>query len=627
MLQEMRKYSKSWAANILLGVLALAFVSWGIGDIFQGGVSTSVADVGGAKIDQSEFQRDYTNYVRSAGEQRGKVVSADEARRGHMSDIVLQQEISRAAIDNLVHQLGLTASDTMVAEEIKSVPAFAGITGTFDQQTFQQRIQRYGYTEQGFEQLVRQDIARSQLVHAAEGGFVIPFGYARALFAYSTEERAVDYITVDPKILPPIAPPSDSALQAYIKAHPERYSTPEYRDVTFAWISPDDVAASVNIPDSQVKAAYDNNQDRYVTPEKREIERLDFASESDAQAARAKLGKSMTFEQLAESVGQKDSANLGELVAADLDPSLSGPVFSLAAGGVSQPLKSGDKWALFHVVKVTPGKTTTFDQAKDAIRKDLVQQVAQSKIVDIANAYTDASSGGMSLTDAAKKAGMHSGHTVMDRNGLAPDGTKANAPDDADFRAQIFRAEAGEEGDPQPSKSGSYYVVSVNGITPPKLKPLDAVRAQALADWTNDQRKILLRQKAESVAAQANSSHSLADAAKSLGATVQSSPALTHATKDVTFSQDLVAQIFDAMPGQTVFGPSGANGNYIVAQVTGIAHPVPPVNDPNFIQGVRLISSGVASGITESFSDALKAKQGVKINSKLVNTVAGSEGS
>ena len=35
MLQEMRKYSKSWAANILLGVLALAFVSWGVGDQFN----------------------------------------------------------------------------------------------------------------------------------------------------------------------------------------------------------------------------------------------------------------------------------------------------------------------------------------------------------------------------------------------------------------------------------------------------------------------------------------------------------------------------------------------------------------------------------------------------------------
>lgn len=628
MLQEMRKYSKSWAANILLGVLSLAFVSWGIGDIFRGGSSTAVATVGSTQIDQSEFQRDYRNFLQTESQQRGKPVSTDQARREHMGDTVLQQEISRAAVDNMVAKLGLTASDTQVADYIKSISAFADLTGNFDRKTFEQRISRFGYTEKGFEELVRQDISRSQLLHASEGAFRIPAGYARALFAYSLELRAVHYITVDPAILPPIAPPSDAVLEAYVKAHPEKYSTPEYRDVTFAWISPSDVAASINVPESQLKAVYDNNLDRYVVPEKRDLQRLDFASEADAQAARAKLGKSMTFDQLAESLGQKSTANIGELAAADLDPSVAKPVFALPEGGTSEPLKSGDKWALIHVTKIVPGKTTTFDQAKDEIRKQLSQEMAQSKLVDIANAYTDASSSGLSVTEAAKKVGMHMGHVAaMDRNGLTPDGSKADAPDDPDFRAQVFKAEAGEEGDPQPSRSGAYYVVSVSGITPPKLKPVDQVRAQAIADWTTDQKVILLKQKAQELAKTANAAHSLAEAAHSINATVQASPALTQATKDDTFSADLIKKIFTAMPGETVVGPKGSGGGYIVAQVTGISHPIPQANDPNYQQGVRMISSGVASSITESFSEDLKAKQGVKINQKLVNSVVGGEGS
>ena len=67
----------------------------------------------------------------------------------------------------------------------------------------------------------------------------------------------------------------------------------------------------------------------------------------------------------------------------------------------------------------------------------------------IANAYMDATSGGASLTAAAKKVGMQTGRVAaMDASGLAPDGGKAAIPDDPLFREQAFKAEAGEDGDP-----------------------------------------------------------------------------------------------------------------------------------------------------------------------------------
>jgi peptidyl-prolyl cis-trans isomerase D len=279
-------------------------------------------------------------------------------------------------------------------------------------------------------------------------------------------------------------------------------------------------------------------------------------------------------------------------------------------------------------VKITPGQTTTLAQASDEIRKQLIQETAQSKLVDIANAYTDASSSGLTLAEAAKKVGMHAGHVpAMDKNGLAPDGSKVAVPDDPDFRALVFRTEVGEEGDPQPSKSGHYFVVSVNGLVPPKLKPLDAVRSQAVVDWTTEQRAILLRQKAAQLAAQANTDKSLDAAAKSIGATVQKSQALSHGTDDATFSKDLVGKLFDAMPGQAVFGPKGTTGNYVVARVTGVFHPLPAETDPSYAQGVRLISGGVASGITDTFAAAIKAHDGVTINQKMLNAVVGGEGS
>ncbi len=629
MLQEMRKFTKSWVANIFLGLLTLSFVSWGVGDIISGRTDTAVAKVGGKAIDQQEFQRDYTNALRSEGDRRGKALSADEARRLGLPNAIIEQDISRLALDNVVNKLGLTASDAMVTATIHRYPVFSGLTGQFDRQTFQRTIERIGYTEQGFIELIRGDTMRTQLVRAMEGGFAMPPGYARALFAYFTEMRAADYIVVEGKALGAIPAPPDAELEAFVKAHPNQFSTPEYRDVTYAWISPDDVAAQVKVSDDQIKSAYDEHKDDFVKPEKRDLELLPFTTEADAKAAYEKATKGGNFDQLTNEKGEKPTP-LAAMSADDLgDPAISKAVFALSKNGVTQPLKmAAGGWALYRVANITPGSIKTLEQAKDEIRTQIVQELAQSKLTDISNAYTDASSAGASLTDAAKKVGMHTGRiAAMDANGLAPDGTKTAAPDDPDFRAIVFRTEVGEEGDPQVAKSGTVFVVAVNGSTPPKLKPLDQVRAQALAAWTDQQRAILLKKKAQELTAQANREGSLDGAAKAIGATVQQSPALNHSTQSDVFSQTLVTNLFQAKPGQTVFGPKGKSGDYVVARVTGIVHPPLPEKSPGYLNAVREMSVSVAGSISESFIAEQREEQGVTINQKLLNGVVGSEGS
>ncbi|MGC9954752.1 MAG: peptidyl-prolyl cis-trans isomerase [Rhizomicrobium sp.] len=625
MLQKMREFSKSWISNLFLGALTLSFVSWGVGDILRGGTSTAVATVGRTAIEQSEFQRDYTNFLR----RQGKDLTPEQARRANLGSILLQQKIAQVALDNVARRLEMTISDDMVLTQIRATPDFAGISGTFDRGVFQQKVARIGYSEQGFIEIMRRDMARGQLMQAAEAGFEIPAGYAQALFAYSTELRAAEYVTVDAKALPPIAPPADAVLAAYVKGHGNRFSTPEYRDVTYAEIDLDDMSKGITITDQQIQSVYDANKDKYDIPENRDLEQIAFTSQADAQAARAKIAAGTSFAEIAASRGLKQSdLELGARVAADLDPAEAKAVFALPEGGVTEPVKVTFGWALVRVVKITQGHLTTLDQAKDVIKKALLHDLAEAKMVDVANAYTDAAGGGATLTAAAQKVGMHAGRVAaMDANGLAPDGSKVAAPDDPTFREQVFKSEAGEDNDPFQGKSGNYYVVSVNAVVPPKLRPLDVVRAQVLAAWTAEQRAILLQKKAAELAAQANKDKSIDGVAKAIGATVHSSPALTHDTNDATFSKELVAALYAASPGGAVYGPLGKGEGYIVARVTGVYHPLPPTDNPIFQQGAREISQGVAADVVESLAFAARDKQGVTINTKLLDTVVGGEGS
>jgi peptidyl-prolyl cis-trans isomerase D len=616
MLQEMRKYAKSWVASIFMGGLALSFAVWGIADIFRGSPDSDVFTVGSTRVPVEQFARDYHNAVRNAG----TVLPPDQAKL--LGQQVADRMTLGIALDNIAASLGLTASDERVRQQVQTIQAFNGPLGTFDHDKFVAVISQAGYSEAEFVNVSRKDAARSQMLRAVEGGFAMPPDYARAIFSYINEARAAEYVLLTPASVGDIAPPSDAVLAAYVKAHPERFSTPEYRDVNLASITIDDVAPSIAVSDKQIQQEIDDNRAEYVTDEKRVLEQIGFKSEDEAKAAKAAVDGGKTFEALAaeRKLGDADF-KLGELTQADLaiDPPRAKAAFALPPGGTSAPIKGNFGWVLMHAVSIAPGTAKSHDEVKLAVQRKL----ALDKMTVIANAYTDAVSGGADVAEAAHKSGMKFIHIpAVDAQGLAPDGSKVAAVANPELRAAIFKAEIGEDADPFQTSDGSNFAIKVNGVTPPKPRPLDAVRAVATASWIAEQRTNRLNAKAAQLAAKATAERSMVAVAAALGTPYVTSPALTRGTNEGLFTKPVVMALYAAPAGAAIFAPT-QDGNFIVARVSGIVHPAPPDADLNFARGVNQLSGQIASDITETLAKAYQKKEGLSINQKLVDTTVG----
>ncbi len=540
-----------------------------------------------------------------------------------MAQRVLDTMTLRTALDVETDRLGLTVADARLQQQIQAISAFSGPLGTFDHDKFLAVLQQHGYSEASFVARSRQDAARSQLIRSVEGGFALPDGYARGIFAYIDELRAVQYITLTGAQAGTVAPPSDAALAAYVAAHPDTFSTPEYRAASYAGITVDELAPGLTPTDKQIQDEIDANRAKYIKPEKRELEQIKFADEADATAAKAMLDGGKTFEQLAmERKLPPGDYKLGEVVKDDLDPARAAAFFALPPGGISAPVKSTFGWVLMHVGKITAGSATSAADIKAIVQK----QLAQAKIVDMDNVYTDAVGGGASIEEAAHKAGMHYVHVgAVDAQGLAPDGTKAIAPDNPELVAAIFKAEVGEDGDPFSTQDGSSFAIRVDGVTPPKVKPLEAVRAQATDRWMAAQRAGALKAKAAALAARANQEGSLSGVAASVGSPVLSSEALNRGTNTGVFTAPVVGAIFKAAPGATIAAAPDGN-SYIVARVTGVAHPEPPPNDLRYMQGANQFGSEVASDITITLAKAIQKKEGLTVNQKMIDNTVGNSG-
>ncbi len=624
MIEWFHRVSKSFVATLLMGALALSFVVWGVADVFTGRSSTAVATVGGSEIDQATFTRTYRNLVRNEGQRLGMDITPEMAQKMGLGQTVAQQMITRLALDNYAAKLGLGTSDAQVVSQVRALNAFRGPAGQFDHNVFLQAIQASGYdSENAFLTEVRADLTRTQLTSAAESFFGLPPEYSLALFLYINEKRAADYVVLPPDAAGPIAAPDEKTLAAFVKTNAPHFSTPEYRDVQFAWAAPADVP--VEITDKMIADEFAARQSTYNVPERRELYQLEFKDEAEARAARARLDSGTSFEQLAAARGLKpaDTA-LGAKTEAELgDAAVGAAAFAVKEGETSQPVKGTFGWVMVKTGKITvPGQHHTLDEVKDQVRTALQNQIAADKLVDMLNAYDDARKNGDDMATAAKKAGLKLGHVAaMDAQGNAPDGNKADVPADPDFLTLAFKAEVGQDNDAVQAKSGAYYVVKVVGSTPPKLKPLDEVRADAVAQWTAQKRSELLAARAKALTEQAQKEKSLAGIAAALKAGVQKSPALSRTSDDATLPGALVQKIFDAPQGGVVSAPRG--DSYVIAQVTGIAHPRPPANDPQFQNHARQLAGTVAGDFTLTMANAERAAQKVTVNQALLDSATG----
>src|SRR4051812_33934273 len=84
MLRGMRKASSNWLGRIVmavvLGLIAVSFAIWGIGDIFKGFGRSTVAKIGSTEITIDQFRQIYNDQLQQLGRQFGKPITADQAR-------------------------------------------------------------------------------------------------------------------------------------------------------------------------------------------------------------------------------------------------------------------------------------------------------------------------------------------------------------------------------------------------------------------------------------------------------------------------------------------------------------------------------------------------------------------
>lgn len=629
MLTALRRLAGTWVARILFILLVFSFAVWGIGDVVRNfGQETAVATVGGETIElpeaQSAARREMARIARQLG---NRFEPTDNIRRA-VAASALDQLISERALRVEARRLGLVAPPETVRESVFAIPGLRGPDGSFSRASLDTLLRQNELNEQQFLQVVGDDVLRQQLVGAVRAGAYGPDAMTGPLLAWLMERRIASMVTIPFASVPEPDAPAEAQLRRFQENNPSRFSSPEYREVTIAVVSPDSLAREIEVSDADLEQAYEQRRNQFETPERRELRQAVLPTEEAARtlAATWRGGADFPAIEAAATAAGGSASNLGLLDRAAMPlPAIAEATFAAPADSVTDPVQSPFGWHVVKVGRVEPATSRTLAEVRDQLRRDVAHDRALDLAYERANQVEDALAGGGNLTEVAQRLGLGISTVTIDSNGRSNDNERAELPVAEAQRAALLRAIfAAQQGEaPRMNEMGDAFVAfTVKAVTPPALRPFDSVEQEVRIAYLADARRHAAEERAAALLAAIRGGRTMAEAAEEAGLPPQRvGPFGRNPQAAAAVPAELVAPLFEAGLNEGTMVET--RDGFAVAQVAEIV-PFDPAGDPLGLGRIRTeVEQSMQGELDEQFAVALRTRAGVDVNRGLLEQVTG----
>jgi len=216
MIEALRSHASGWIAKILIGLLAISFAVWGIGDMFRPPQNNVLATVGDQEITSEGFERAFDREVRAFGERAGTNITAEQARAIGIDREVLKQLLSGAALDNQAARLDLRLADAYVARLLAENPAFHDASGQFSPERFRQVLRASGLGEQEVIRSERDAMISNSIIDAVAADPAVPSTLTEIAWLHRNEQRDARWFTL-PAATVTVPEPAKPAWAAVVR--------------------------------------------------------------------------------------------------------------------------------------------------------------------------------------------------------------------------------------------------------------------------------------------------------------------------------------------------------------------------------------------------------------------------
>ncbi len=595
---------------ILLGLLIVGLA--GFGATNMSGTIRVIGSVGNQSISVDEYARELQRELRALEAQTGGPVPMSQVSALGLDQAVLSRLVLLAALDNEVAELGLSIGDANLQQDIMGIPAFQGMNGGFDRETYRFALSQAGISETEFEEDLRAEAARTLVQGAIVSGVRMPDVLGDTLVGFIAERRSFTWAPVTAGDLQETLPdPTPGDLRAYYDANPDEFTLPETKRLTYVQLSPEMILDQVEIDDAALRQLFEQRGDEYNIPERRLVERLIFADEASATEALARIASGeTTFEALVQGRGLAlADVDMGDVTVDDLDEA-AGPVFAAGVGDVVGPLASGLGPALFRVNGILAARSTDFEDVRAELRDELAGQRARRLIAARAEEIDDLLAAGATLAELADETEMELGRIDWDSTtdtGIAAFNEfreAAAAVTERDFPAVDFL------------EDGSLFAIQLDELLPPRPEPFEAARDRVIAAWKRAQTETALRGKAETVIAALAGSGDFTET----GLTFRVENGLTRTAYIDGTPANFMNEVFAMEPGE--YRIVSGDGAVLIVRLDAVLEPDETPELSNLRRSLNEeLSQNLSQALFEVFIDDTRTRATARIDQRALNAV------
>jgi peptidyl-prolyl cis-trans isomerase D len=536
----------SWVVKGLMLILVVSFGIWGVGDIFRGNpLQRKVAKVGDEAITVQELNHAFEKKLTEFRQKSGMDLTMQQAKQLGLQDLVLDELVDRAELDQAMPHLGLEASDKTVFNWLAAQPNMRNKDGSLNKEGLQTVLDKLHMDEAQLIAQERKALAGREFARALEAGGKTPETIAGPLTAARGQKRILDVVTVMNNGIGGIADPDDKTLQEFYQQHQQAFTAPEYRALTIARLSTNEVAKDIALTDDQLKKEYDARSAQFAHPERRDVLQVVVQNEEKAKQLAASARASGNLANAADGMGYK-TVPLNGTEEKTLLPELAKPLFALKPGQVSDPVKSSLGWHVLQLKKIIPAGTPAFDEVKDQLRETMQRDRAIDAATRMVNQMDDELAAGHALEDIADALKLRLIKIpAVDAEGKTPDGKEPpELPGKADVLRAAFGQNANEVSPIMDDKNGNYVVVRTDEVTASAVRPFEKVKDQVLAAWKAQEQAKRAAVEAESIARDLRAGKAPSSFAAQPGVEVRvSKPISLAGDKDAALPENALPQI------------------------------------------------------------------------------------
>jgi len=569
----MRKHAGSWLIKVLLGGVAITFVSWG-GYQVSSQRSGRVATVNGETITAEEYRITYKRLIQQVQQRFGSNLNEEMIQNMQLPKQAIDQLVNQMLMRQAASDLDLRVSAEDLSRSIRGIDAFQ-TAGVFDARRYQQVLNSNNLSPEAFEVSQKDSLLIDKLSSLITGSVKISDDEAFEWYNWNNALIDLEFVVFEPNRYPEITVTTEE-IQQYFEGHQDAYKTEPQLKMRYLKFEPKNYVAKVEISDDEISEYYDEHPDEFQNPKTVEARHIlikveQNAADEDVAAAKEKIEDILKkakggqdFAELAKQYSEGPSkskgGHLGSFRREAMVKPFADKAFAMQAGEISDPVRTRFGWHIIKVEKVNEATVTTLADARDNIRKKLADGNAKLLAYDGAEYVFDATYEGVRLevVAAENQIAVHTTDFFARRDGPAR-GVKNKSA----FATAAFELPEGEISEIQDFGDG-YYLMEIIEKRPAQIPELSAVDKKVSADVIKEKKGESARKDAEALLAALKDGAEMSAASKEFDLKVQSTGLFKRndAIPNIGYERAISSAAFELseqnnLPQEIIDGPKG----------------------------------------------------------------------